>query len=260
MKVINFPANDGSSKFIILDLETLNDVKLYQRYQSRDSRPAPCRWPFRRVVSASVMEVTVRDRIWEVNDFRSWSGSNDADVVRRLFTWMMDRPSHRLVTYAGLSEDIPVLKTASMEFGVSLPIQLRHLERDRTGWLHQDLAVILKGGAGPFIHQTELATRLGLPAKMSGSAGQVPHLFEEERFEAVAWISECDVLLTALLLAGHLASLGEVISSATAQFVTMRYVRERRATANYHRELGNYLSAAEQKMVAEEQQRWLEAS
>lgn len=260
MEVINFPANDGSSKFIILDLETLNDIRLYQRYKTRDCRPAPCRWPFRRVVSASVMEVTVTAGVWEVNDFRSWSGPDDGDVVRRLFAWMIDRPSHRLVTYAGLSEDIPVLKTASMEHCAPLPIQLRHLERDRAGWLHQDLAVILKGGAGPFIHQTELAVRLGLPAKMAGSAGQVPHLVEEGRFQGVEWISECDVLLTALLLASHLASLGEVFSAVTAHYVAMRFVRERRLTANYHRELGNYLAAAEQKMVAEERQRWLVAS
>lgn len=259
MKIINFPAQDGVAKYIVLDLETRDDARLYHRYRTSDPRPAPCRWPFRRVVSASVMAVTVDHGIWEVDDFRSWAGPDDGEVVRNLFTWMVERPAHRLVSYAGASEDIPVLKTASMEFGTPLPRQLRHLERDRAGWLHIDLALTLKGGAGPFVHQSELAARLELPAKIAGSAGQVPHLFQERRFEAVAWISECDVLLTSLLLAAHLASLGEVISATAAQYVTMRFIRERRESACYHRELGNYLSRAARQMM-EDQQRWLEAS
>jgi hypothetical protein len=205
------------------------------------------------------MEVTVEHGIWQVDEFRSWAGPDDSEVVRKLFGWMVERPGHRLVTYAGASEDVPVLKTASMEFGTPLPRQLRHLERDRAGWLHTDLALALKGGAGPFVHQSELAARLGLPAKMAGSAGQVPHLFGQGRFDAVAWISECDVVLTSLLLAAHLASLGQVISAAAAHYVTMRYVRERRELACYHRELGNYLSKVARQMM-EDQQRWLEAS
>jgi len=258
MKIIAFPGQEGVAKYIVLDLETRNDSLLYQRYRTRDPRPAPSRWPFRRVVSASVMAVTVANGIWEVDEFRSWAGPDDSTVVRNLFTWMIERPEHRLVTYAGASEDIPVLKTASMEFGTPLPRQLRHLERDRAGWIHTDLALTLKGGAGPYVHQSELAVRLGLPAKMAGSAGQVPYLCDEGRFEAVSWISECDVLLTSLLLAGHLASLGQIISAIAAQYVTMRFVRERREFACYHRELGNYLSRAERQML-DDQRRWLEA-
>ncbi|HEX8533836.1 MAG TPA: hypothetical protein VF662_06680 [Allosphingosinicella sp.] len=259
MNILNFPAQDGVQRFIILDLETRNDDRLYHRYRTTDPRPAPCRWPFRRVVSATVMEVAVEHGIWEITHFQSWAGPEDHQIVRQLFNWMIERPAHRLVTYAGASEDIPVLKTAAMEIGLALPRQLRHLERDRAGWLHADLALVLKGGAGPYVHQLELATRLGLPAKMAGSAGQVPHLFDEGRFEAVAWISECDVLLTSLLLAAHLASLGQVISVTAAQYVTMRFVRERRPTASYHRELGNYLAKVARQMM-EDQQGWLEAS
>lgn len=258
MPAFNFPANDGSGAYIILDIETQDDTLLYQRYKSRDPRPAPCRWPFRRVVSATVMEVTVQNRIWEVTAFQSWSGPDDAIVIRKLFDWMKDRPSHRLVTYGGLSEDTPVLKTASMEFGLALPVQLRHLERDRAGWLHIDLALIMKCGSGSYIHQSELATRLGLPFKMAGSAGQVPYLVDDGNFEAVEWISECDVLLTALLLASHLASLEQVLSAATAHYVTMRLVRARRERANYHRELGNYVAKTEKQMMSD-QRFWLAA-
>jgi hypothetical protein len=258
MNIINFPATDVVAKYIILDLETRDDAQLYHRYRTRDPRPAPCRWPFRRVVSASVMAVTVQDGIWEVDAFQSWAGPDDRKVVEELFSWMIERNSHRLCTYGGASEDLGVLKAAAMEFGIRLPKQLRHLERDGGGWLHLDLALTLKAGSGQFVHQSELAARLNLPSKMAGSAGQVPHLATEGRFEAVCWISECDVLLTSMLLARHLASLGQIISATAAEYVTMRFVRERREFACYHRELGNYLSRADRQML-DDQRRWLEA-
>jgi hypothetical protein len=93
---------------------------------------------------------------------------------------------------------------------------------------------------------------------MAGSAGQVPHLLAEEKYEECGCISEVDVLMTSLLLASHLVTLGQVSSMKAAHFVTMRFVRERAETANYHRELGNYLSRAEREMLAD-QHRWLEA-
>ena len=64
MKIVNFSAPESATKYIVLDCETLNDVRLYERYRTRDPRPAPCRWPFRRVVAASVMEITVVRGIW----------------------------------------------------------------------------------------------------------------------------------------------------------------------------------------------------
>lgn len=259
MNIINFPHQAEVSKWIVLDCETLADTRLYDRYRTRDPRAAPCRWPFRRVVSASVMAIIVADGIWELQDFQSWAGPNDREVVKRLFAWMAERPTHRLCTYGGANEDIPVFKMAAMDAGTVLPLQLRHLERDKAGWLHLDLALALKGGAGQFVHQSELAARLGLPSKMAGSAGQVPHLAREGRFEECAWISESDVILCGLLLAGHLASLGQVVSRAAAEFVTMKFVRERREFACYHRELGNYIAKAERQML-DDHRRWLEAS
>ena len=259
MKIINFHALESSTKYIVLDCETLSDSRLYERYRTRDPRPAPCRWPFRRVVAASVMEVTVERGIWEVNCFQSFASDDDRANVTSLFKWMIERPEHRVVTWSGAAEDLPVFKTAAMEYGLKLPQQLRHLERDQLGWKHIDLALVLKAGSGNFVHQTELAARLGLPSKMAGSAGQVPYLIKEGRFDDIAALSECDILLTSLLLAGHLCSLGQVTSLSAAQYSTMRYVRGQRSFASYHRELGNYLAKAERQMI-EDQTRWLQAS
>ena len=257
MNILNFPDQDVV-KYIILDLETLADTRLYDRYRRGDPRPAPCRWPFRRVVAATVMAVTIAGGVWQVDDFRSFANANDALIGGQLFAWFVERSDHRLCTFGGLNEDIPILKTLAMEAGLKLPRQLRHMERDRLGFVHVDLAVVLRAGAGQYPHMTELSTRLGLPSKMAGSAGQVPHLVAEGRCAEVAAVSEVDVLTTALLLAGHLVTLGQVASLHAAHYVSMRAVRERRPRARYHRELGNYLAKVKQQMF-EDQQRWLEA-
>ncbi len=171
---------------------------------------------------------------------------------------MLERPLHRAVTWSGAAEDLPILKTAALELGFTLPRQLRQNERDRQGFMHLDLSLIMKAGSGTHVHQLELAVRLGIPAKMAGSAGQVPHLVAENNFKKIGFISECDVLTTACLLASHLVTLGQVTNLHTAHYVTMRFVRERAEQASYHRILGNYVSKAERRMIAE-QRRWLEA-
>lgn len=245
-------------RYIILDVEYLADLQLYHRYKISDPRPAACRWPFRRVMSASVMSVTVDEGVWTVDDFQTFAGPDERYLLQKLFHWMIERPEHRICTWSGAAEDLPILKTGSMEHGLPLPRQLRHNERDRIGFCHTDLALVLKAGSGTFVHQTELATRLHLPGKMAGSAGQVPYLVAEQNFEAVGWISECDTLLTSLLLASHLSSLGQVFNVQAAHYVTMRFVRERRERANYHRELGNYILRVGRQIMAD-QQIWLEA-
>ena len=258
MNILNF-ATAIPTHFIVLDVEYLADLQLYDRYRRADPRPASCRWPFRRVVSASVMSVKIVDGVWEVEDFRSFIGPDERDLVRNLFNWMIERPAHRLVTYSGAAEDLLILKTGAMELGFTLPRQLRHNERDRLGFLHTDLALVLKAGSGQFVHMSELATRLGLPCKIAGSAGQVPYRIARSEYKEIAWISEVDTLTTALLLASHLTTLGQVVNVQAAHYVTMRYVRERADDASYHRELGNYISKVERQMLVK-QRRWLEAS
>lgn len=258
MKVLDFSTAAIPNHFVIFDVEYCADRHLYDRYCRIDPDPARCRWPFRRVVSVSAMSVSVNDGLWEVEDFQSFVNPNERENVRAFFDWIIKRPMHRAVTWSGAAEDLPILKTAALEFGFTLPRQLRQNERDRQGFMHLDLALIMKAGSGSHIHMLELAIRLGLPAKLAGSAGQVPHLVAERNFEAVGWISDCDVLTCSLLLASHLTTLGQVMSSKAAHFVTLKYVRDDRERARYHRELGNYLAKVEREMI-NDQHRWLEA-
>jgi hypothetical protein len=259
MKIINCSNSIDHQRHIILDLEYRADEQLYQRYRIADPRPAPCRWPFRRVVSGSVMAIRIDEGVWQVEDFRSFSGGDDRLVVRQLFNWFQERPTHALTTYGGANEDLQILKMAAMEHGFILPPQLRQNERNGRDFFHTDLALVLRGGGGQFAHMTELATRHQLPGKLAGSAGQVHYLAAEQSYKSAARISECDVLTTALLLASHLATLGQVKSMFAAHYVTMMYVREYDDAAPYHRFLGNYLARAKRQMM-DEQQAWLLAS
>ena len=61
------------------------------------------------------------------------------------------------------------------------------------------------------------------------------------------------MLTTSLLLASHLASLGQVKSACTAHYVTMGFVRARSEKAIYYRVLGNYRDRAKRQMVADQQ-------
>lgn len=259
MKLLNFPTTTRD-KFFVFDVEYLADRRLYERYRRSDPRPAPCRWPFRRVVAATVMAVSIENGAWVVEDFRSFVGADERQLLRAFFGWVIERPDYIAVSWSGAAEDLPILKTSSMEYGLVIPRQLRQNERDRAGFLHDDLCLTLKGGSGSHVHQMELATRLQLPAKMAGSAGQVPYRVAQNDFATPGFISECDVLTTALLLASHLVTIGEVRSLKAAHFVTMSFARAhaRRTGATYDRELGNYVAKAQREMVAE-QHAWLEA-
>ena len=176
MNVINLANSTDHQRHIILDLEYRPDEQLYQRYRIADPRPAPCRWPFRRVVSASVMSVRIDEGVWQIEDFRSFAGSDDRLVVRQLFDWFRERPTHSLITYGGANEDLQILKMAAMEHCFILPPQLRQNERNGRDFFHTDLALVLRGGGGQFVHQLEPAVRLQIPGKLAGSAGQIPYL------------------------------------------------------------------------------------
>jgi hypothetical protein len=227
----------GATQFIVLDCEFLNDLPLYERYRRADPNPARCRWPMKRVVSASVMALEVRGSQLEVTAFRSFSGPSEDRLLMQLFAFMEERKTHKLVTYAGVSTDVPVLRVAAMEHGLKLPMQLRYSDRSRH--VHLDIAVAMKGGHGDYAHMSEIAARLRTPCKLAGLASSVPYWFERGNFRAIEHISEMDVVSTGLILADYLAVQGEILSAKAAQLGIIRFVRPLRGRARYAELLGN---------------------
>lgn len=230
--------NDNTStgsEFIVLDCEFLKDWALYEKYRRADPKPARCRWPMKRVVAASVMALEVQGSQLEVSAFKSFSGADEGRLLMQLFAFLAERPRHKLVTYGGVATDVPVLRAAAMEHGLKLPVQLRFSDRSRQ--IHCDLAIAMKGG--DYAHMSEIATRLRVPCKLAGGAGQVPDLFAQGDFRSIEHISESDIVSTAFILASYLAAQGELLSAKAAQLSIIRYVRPLRAHAHYARILGN---------------------
>lgn len=235
-----YRTNDNTAtgnRLIVIDCEFYADFALYQRYCRIDPEPARCRWPMKRVAAVSVMELAVPDERLEVTAFKSWSGPDEGRVVDRLFTFLAERPFHRLVTYGGVACDVAVLRLAAMQHHLRLPPQLRF--GDRARHVHLDLAIAMKGGEGSYVHQLELATRLNIPCKLADCAADVPRLVDRGEFRRIEHIAESDVITTAFLLASYLKVQGEISSARAAQRAIIGYVRPLRAHADYTRVLGN---------------------
>ena len=227
----------NTGQFIILDCEFLYDLPIYERYRRADPRPAKCRWPMQRVVSASVMAVEISGGQMTVKAFKSWSGKEEDQLLMHLFKFIAERPWAKIVTWGGISTDVPVLRIGAMEHGLKLPAQLRISDRSRH--VHLDLCQAMKGGAGDYVHLSEVSARLNIPCKIAGMASSVPYWVERNNYRAIEHVSESDVITTALLLASHMAVLGELLSAKSAQLGIIRFVRPLRGRAPYTQILGN---------------------
>lgn len=254
---MQFSALPAAAGFIVFDIEFKTDDALFARYCRSDPRPSErARWPMRRLVAATVLAISIAEGIVEVEDFRSFSGPDEAAVAKALFSYFAERPMHRACSWGGVSTDINILRCAAMEHGLKLPVQLRPGERDRGVHRHLDLAVSMKAGAGDYVHLLELATRLGAPCKFGPSAMAIPELVASGRFRTVEWICEADVVTTCWILCSHLATIGEVISADAAHYSLLRHVRMRRGQAPYARFLGNIMDRLRSRMN-DSMNRWL---
>lgn len=243
-----------ADKIVVLDLEFLPDEKLYARYVKLDPRPARIRWPFKRVVAATVMTLSVEHGLLQVEHFKTFTGSDEGRLVSLLFAYLNERNSYRLVTWGGLNTDIPVLRIAAMEHGLKLPVQLRPQARDRRGWMHLDLCKEMQ--AGEYVHLSEVATRLSIPTKFAGCAASIPELIRQGNWCAVGWVCEADVVTLACLVASQLATTSGLISAEAAHHDILSFVRQLRGQAPYNSYLGNVQHRLRARIKAE-LQRWI---
>lgn len=247
----------STAKFICFDIEFNTDQELFHRYTRSDPRPTlEARWPMRRLIAATVLALSVDDGIVSVEDFRSFSGPDEASVAKSLFSYFVERPLHRAVSWGGVATDSNILRCAAMEHGLKLPRQLRPGERERGTHSHLDLAVSMKAGAGAYVHMLELATRIGAPCKFGPSAMAIPKLVARGHYRPIEWTAESDVVTTAWILCSHLASVGEVTSADAAHYGLLRYVRMRRGQAPYSSYLGNVMDRLRRRMD-DSLNRWL---
>jgi len=247
----------GAQHYCVLDIEFVDDPELYLRYRRIDPRPAVQRWPLRKVVAANVMTLFTDGSTLEVTGFKSFSGPDEDKLLLALFAHMKQHSGHRLCTYGGCATDVQILRAGAMAHGLKLPPQLVGNRRNRHGeFEHLDLAILMRGGGGTYVHMSEIAVRLNVPVKMGGSALAIPEAVRAGNFRVCEWLAEADTITTACLLAAHLASTGQILSAEAAQYSIIKFVRPSRRYAPYANYLGNVQDRLRRSMC-NELQRWI---
>ena len=245
--------NDNTARrsFCVLDIEVLNDRRAYAIYAALDPRKADLRWPFRCVCSASLLTFTVTEHgLLEFGHMNSFADADEKVVITKLFNRLRELPDHTLVTFGGLSHDLPILRMGAAVGEIRLPRQLVHNARDRGRHLHLDLAMEMKA-SGMYAHLSEIAVRLALPVKFGGSAGRVPILVEQQRWNRLCELADSDVIVTSLVLASHLCIHGELVSATAAHISILDHVRRLRPHAKYYDYLGRVRARIAQRAMAE---------
>ena len=105
--------NNARLSFAVLDIEVLNDREAYATYAALDPRAAELRWPFRKVCSASVLTFSVNDGLFEFGHLDSYASADEKEVITKLFNRLRELPGYQVVTWGGLSHDLPILRMAA---------------------------------------------------------------------------------------------------------------------------------------------------
>ena len=243
--------NDKLRSFAVLDIEVLQDRAAYAKYAALDPRAAELRWPFKKVCSASVLTFSIsEDGLFEFGHLGSFASADEKEVLIKLFNRIKELPQYKLVTYGGLSHDLPILRMGACLHEILLPQQLVHNARRHGNFQHLDLSVELKAH-GMFTHLTELAVRLSIPVKFAGSAGRVPALVAEKRWSRLNEIADADVITTAMVLCSHLRIHGMLISANAAHISLLDHVRRLRPHAKYYDYLGRVRARIAHQVMAE---------
>ena len=243
--------NNACKSFAVLDIEILQDREAYAKYAALDPRAAELRWPFKKVCSASVLTFSVTaDGLFEFGHLNSFTSGDEKEVLVKLFKRLRELPGHQLVTWGGLSHDLPILRMGAAVHQILLPSQLVHNARYRGGYQHLDLAVEMKA-SGTYAHLSEIAVRLDLPVKFGGSAGRVPTLVADKRWSRLREIADADVITTAMVLCSHLRIGGALISAAASHITLLDHVRRLRPHAKYYDYLGRVRARMARRVMAE---------
>ena len=240
--------NEPIQQFVVLDIEVVNIMEEYAAYRQIDPRAAELRWPFRKACSASLLTFSITEAgIFEFGQLRSLASANEKQLLTELFTVLLEHPEHVLLTWAGLSHDLLILRMGAARHQLRIPKQLIHGERAYGKWRHRDHGFETKAGGGAWIHLSEAATALRLPCKFGGSASMVPMLVANDRWDRLKQISDADVITTAMVFASHLCAHGDLISASAAHYVICDEIAKCRPLARYH----NYLVRVRNRMKKE---------
>ena len=216
----------NSRRFLVFDIEYLYDREGQRRADrhAADPRKGACdqaadrvstanendkidvKWPFHRIgcISAMTLAVVPASGI-AVENFETWSRPEmtEADVVRGFASFVEASGDAMPVTWGGEFKDVPALLAVAMREGFALPVSL-----SGGHWQHVrlDLSDQLRSKAkAP--HLNEYAHAQDLPAKLM-APWELGEAAERGKWTAIREHCECDVTVTAMLLARWLLATG----------------------------------------------------
>lgn len=204
------------TKFEFIDVEAVWDEHLHEAYREIDPRGAAMqkrndthrhRIPCKRVIAAAAFSIELDEcGAISIGGLKSWTKHEHGDereVVANLFAHLRERPEARVVTYAGLAAEVPLLTLAAMQYQLALPDQLRtglHGFNRPGAWRpHIDLALELKGQGRDWAHLSELGLRLGLPPALFTGKPDIEQPVSGEQWQALRQRVNMDCVITGMI-------------------------------------------------------------
>lgn len=218
----------NSRRFLVFDVEYLYDREGQRRADRHAADPRKrdradsgndndkdeVTWPFHRIGCISVMTLAVVPTSGiAVESFETWSRPEmtEADVVRGFAGFIEASGNAMPVTWGGEFKDVPAMLAVAMRDGFALPASLSggHWQHTRL-----DLSDQLRSKAkAP--HLNEYAHAQGLPAKLM-APWELGEAAERGKWTAIREHCECDVTVTAMLLARWLLTTGIIRAERAA--------------------------------------------
>lgn len=207
-------------RYVIFDVEYVYDREGQRRadLHAAGARGSPdndngdpkseVRWPFHRIACIAAMEVTASaSGTFTVEALETWSRPEmtETEIVRAFAAFTAERRDAVPVTWGGECKDLPAIILVSMREGLVLPPALGGAH-----WKHAriDLCSLLSGKAKQ-PHMNQYAHAQALPAKLM-KPWELGEAAERGRWTVLREHCECDVTVTAMLLARWLLTTGQL--------------------------------------------------
>jgi len=200
------------TNFLIIDTESAWDEHLHEAYRAVEPGAQPHhRLASKRIFAAAAFDLTLSSEgVVTVNGLTSWTERDHATMRRSLLDHIRFRPDHKVVTWAGLAAEVPLLTLTATQAGLSLPPQLKAEQRFVRGFQrpHLDLALAIKGQGRQWAHLSEILLRLGAPPALVADKARVDFPTTGEQWIATKAQVELDTVMTAMALLAWLSVQG----------------------------------------------------
>ncbi len=196
--------NDRSLAYTFIDTESRWEPELVAANRKIHPDCQHTRIGSRIITAAALFDVDIsRDGIVSCGPVKSWShhtNGTDRAVVKALFDNLFERQGRTLVTWGGVPVDQQVLTLSAMEYGLTLPPQLREPVVGNRQRLHVDLSLAMKSGGKTWHHLSEVAYRIGVPLELLRDKARFFRTRTPADWHELLGHCELDTLITAIVM------------------------------------------------------------